>query len=120
MAYSSELAEKVRRHLSQFPDLDITEKKMFSGISFLVNEKMCIGVAASNLMVRFDPLQQSQIELRPGYLPMIMRGKHLKGYAYVAEEGYVNPGDLSDWVKLCLDYNPLARSSKKRNKKKSE
>lgn len=114
MPYNYELAEKIRRFLSQYPDLDITEKKMFSGISFLVNEKMCVGVSNDTIMVRFNPEKQNLIESLPGYNPMIMKGKHLIGYAYVSEEGYVNPKDFAYWVKLCLEYNPLAKSSKKR------
>ena len=114
MAYNIDLAEKVRKHLLQFVELDVFEKEMFSGLCFLVNEKMCINVSEENLMLRFDPVLQTEIENRQGYLPMIMRGKHIKGYAYISEEGYSNPADLVYWIKICLEYNPRAKSSKKK------
>lgn len=114
MAYNKDLAERVRKHLSQFQELDITEKKMFGGISFLVNEKMCVGVSDDNLMLRYNPSKQNEAELKPGYIPMIMRGKHLNGYAYVSEEGYVNPHDFVDWIIFCLSFNAEAKSSKKK------
>jgi TfoX/Sxy family transcriptional regulator of competence genes len=114
MAYNTDLAERVRKHLSQFPELDITEKKMFGGISFLVNEKMCVAVSDDNLMLRFNPLKQNEAELNPGYIPMIIRGKHLNGYCYVSEEGYANPHDFKDWINFCLSFNSEAKSSKKK------
>lgn len=114
MAYNTDLAERVRKHLLQFAELEITEKKMFGGISFLVNDKMCVGVTDDNLMLRYNPLNQNDAELKPGYIPMIMKGKHLKGYAYVSEEGYANPHDFKDWISFCLFFNSEAKSSKKK------
>ena len=39
MAYREELADRVRRHLQSVKNLKVEEKKMFSGLAFLVNEK---------------------------------------------------------------------------------
>ena len=53
MAYNIELANKVRERLAKVPDIEIEEKKMFSGLSFLVNGKMCINISGDNLMCRY-------------------------------------------------------------------
>ncbi|HEY8398412.1 MAG TPA: hypothetical protein VIK80_10745 [Flavihumibacter sp.] len=37
MAYDLELADRVRNYLTQLPDLNIEEKKMFAGLAFPVN-----------------------------------------------------------------------------------
>ncbi len=45
---------------------------------------------------------------------MIMRGKQLPGYCYVEPAGFRQPDDFEYWIKICLDYNPVAKASKKK------
>ncbi|WP_312993725.1 TfoX/Sxy family protein [Chryseobacterium flavum] len=113
MAYNIELADRVRESLSLVPDIRIEEKKMFSGLSFLVNDKMCINISHDNLMCRYNPDLEDEVSEKKGFLPMIMKGKQLKGYCYVEPTGFQKPDDFEYWIKLCLDYNPMAKSSKK-------
>jgi hypothetical protein len=120
MAYDTKLADKVRAYVAQFPQLEIDEKKMFSGLAFIINGKMCINVSGDNLMCRYDPALTTDITNRKGYLPMIMKGKELKGYCYVEPAGFKNKKDFEFWVNLCLDFNDAAKSSKKTNKTKKD
>lgn len=113
MPYDLKLADKVREYLAKFPKLKIEEKKMFSGLTFMINGKMCICVSCENLMCRFDPLLTSQIAKRKGFLPMIMKGKEYQGYCYVAQPGFKSQKDFEFWVHVCLDFNGKAKSSKK-------
>lgn len=119
MAYNEKLADRVREALADLPN--ITEKKMFSGLAFLVNDKMCINVSGEELMCRFDPVLQDDVSEKRGYRSMIMKGKELKGYCYVSEEGFKPKKDFDYWINLCLDFNSKAKSSKKKttNKKKA-
>ena len=103
MAYNQNLADKVREALKALPNVE--EKKMFSGLAFLVDEKMCINVSGDHLMCRFDPALQEKVAARKGYQPMIMKGRELRGYCYVSEEGYSAKKDFDYWIGLCLDYN---------------
>lgn len=114
MAYSEHLTDRVREYLAQFHELEIIEKKMFRGLAFIVNGKMCINISGENLMCRFDPAIAEDISLKKGFLPMIMRGKELKGYCYVEQSGYKNNKDFEFWMKLCLDFNTRAKASKKK------
>lgn len=114
MAYSIELADRVRERLSEIPDLEIKEKKMFSGLSFLVNDKMCINISHDQLMCRYDPDLEEEVSERIGFLPMIMKGKQLKGYCYVEPVGFQKQPDFEYWIKICLDYNAAAKASKKK------
>lgn len=114
MAYDIQLADRIREYLIKFPQLKIHEKKMFSGIVFMVNGKMCVNVSGENLMCRFDPALQQEVAERQGYHPMIMKGKELNGYCYVDPSGYRSRKDFEYWVDLCLDYNERAKVSKKR------
>lgn len=44
MAYNTNLADNVREYLAKIPNLNFTEKKMFGGLAFLVDVKMCVNV----------------------------------------------------------------------------
>ena len=105
MAYDTDLADKVRAYLTVIPGLTIEEKRMFGGLTFLVNGKMCINVSDDNLMCRFDPAGLAEVSQRKGFLPMVMKGKTLSGYGYVSPEGYNQPDDFSYWIDLCLRFN---------------
>lgn len=70
-------------------------------------------------MCRFDPELTEQLSEKTGFLPMFMKGKELKGYCYVAPDGYKNRKDFEFWISLCLDFNDEAKSSKRDRKKNS-
>lgn len=116
MAYDNNLAIRVRKYLSEIEEFQIEEKKMFGGLAFMVNDKMCINVGDNQLMCRFDPKLKEQLSEKTGFLPMIMKGKEFKGYCYVDPIGYKSKKDFEFWMKLCLDFNEMAKSSKKRKK----
>ncbi len=111
MAFNDELAGRVRELLKDEPN--VTEKRMFGGLAFLVNDKMCINVGGDNLMCRFDPLLKKELAAKKGYEPTIMKGREMSGYCDVNPEGTTSEKDLKYWVDLCLEYNKVAKSSKK-------
>jgi len=114
MTYDTKLADRIREYLVQFPELEIEEKKMFRGLTFMVNGKMCVSVSGTNLMCRFDPALTEELAEKKGFLPMIMKGKEYKGYCYVEPAGFQSRKDFESWIRLCLSYNGKAKSSKKR------
>ncbi len=115
MAYSEKIAERVRKILSNTGK--VSEKKMFGKLAFMVNGKMCVTVGADKIMCRIDPSVYSEVILRKGCSPMIMRGREYKGFLYVDENSIDNKKDLDYWIKLSLDYNKVARSAKTGRKK---
>ena len=117
MAYDTTLADRIREYLAKIPKLKVVEKEMFRGLTFMVKGKMCVCVSGDNLMCRFDPALQEEVSDRNGFLPMIMKGKNLKGYCYVDPTGFKSKKDFEYWVGLCLDFNERAKSSKKKKSK---
>jgi len=111
MAYNEKLAEKIREALGHLDQVE--EKKMFRGLTFMVNGKMCISVSGEELMCRFHPSRQETVAEKKGFRPMIMKGKFLKGYAYISKPGFQSKKDLDYWIGLCLEFNKEAKSSKK-------
>jgi TfoX N-terminal domain len=116
MAYDEKLATRIRAYLEQFPKLKIEEKKMFRGLAFMINGKMCVNVSGENLMCRFDPSLQAEIAKRKGFGPMKMKGRELTGYCYVAPDGFKAKKDFEYWLGLCLEFNDKAKSSKRKRK----
>src|SRR5690606_17742508 len=108
MAYSSTLADRIRAYLAEVPGLKIEEKKMFGGLAFMVDAKMCVCVSGENLMCRFDPVLQESIAARKGFQEMIMKGRVYKGYCLVSPEGVRTDKDFGYYMNLCLDYNKRA------------
>jgi hypothetical protein len=113
MAYDIKLVDKVREYLAEIPDLDINEKEMFSVLNFMVNGKTCICVSGENLMLRFDPKLQEELAEKNGYETMLMKGKEYKGYCYINPDGFKDKKDFEYFLNLCLEYNKVAKSSKK-------
>jgi len=113
MPFNETLADRVRHHLSS-KQVKFTEKKMFGGLCFLVNEKMLVGVEKNRLMARIDPEDEAVAMKRNGAKPMDFTGKVMKGYLFVDDTAVDMDDDLEYWLSLCLKYNPKARSSKKK------
>lgn len=114
MAYDEKLASRLREYF--LPLKKVEEKKMFGGVCFMLDDKMCVGVSKDRLLVRFDPALQEQIIEKDGVEPMDFTTKTMKGYAFVAPEVLKNKKQLDYWVHLAIDYNPRAMSSKKSKK----
>jgi hypothetical protein len=116
MAYDSSIANRVSDVLLA-RRVSFETKAMMGGLCFMVNDKMCLGVADSRLMVRLDPAMQDECLLRPGCKPMDFTGRPMRGYVFVHPEGIESDARLRYWVDLALAFNPKAKSSKKRSKR---
>ena len=112
MAYSENLAEKVRNAIMTTSGVE--EKRMMGGLTFMVNGKMCVGVAKQDLMVRLDPAVYDTALKRKGCREMDFTGRPTRGFVFVSPEGIKTKRDLDYWVRLALDFNKRAKASKKR------
>ena len=107
------IAERVALALKQ-KGVAFNEKKMMGGICFMVNDKMCMGTIKGLLMARIDPDIYEKALKKKGCREMDFTGKPMRGYVFVEPEGIDNDSDLMYWVNLCLEFNPKAKSSKKK------
>ena len=80
----------------------------------MVDDKMCLGIVKDELMARVGPDAENEALKMKGSRPMDFTGRPMKGYLFVSEEGIDMEEDLEKWVQLCLDFNPQAKSSKKK------
>ena len=113
MAYNEKLADRVREIIAVTHNIT-EEKKMFGGLCFMVNDKMCVGVEKERLMVRLDPVKYDKVMEKEGCMPMDFTGKIMKGYVFVDIAALNTKKKLEYWIKLALDYNKIAKTSKKK------
>ena len=113
MPYNEKLADRIRELIS-VSHKNIDEKKMFGGLCFMVNDKMCVGVEQERLMVRLDPAKYDEVMEKEGCKPMDFTGKVMKGFVFVDVDALNTKKKLEYWVKLALDYNKIAKASKKK------
>ncbi|MEP6713041.1 MAG: TfoX/Sxy family protein [Ferruginibacter sp.] len=113
MAYSEKLAGRTRELIS-LTHKNVEEKKMFGGLCFMVDEKMCVGVETNRLMVRIDPAKFDEAMEKEGCKPMDFTGKVMKGFVFVDIDALTTKKKLEYWIRLALEYNKIAKSSKKK------
>ncbi len=113
MAYDEKLADRIREMIAE-THKNIEEKKMFGGLCFMVNDKMCVGVEQERLMVRLDPAKYDEVLEKEGCRPMDFTGKVMKGYVFVDTDVLRTKKQLQYWINLALDYNKIAKASKKK------
>ena len=113
MAYNEKLADRTREIIS-LSHQNVEEKKMFGGLCFMVNGKMCVGVEQERLMVRLDPKRYDEAMEKEGCMPMDFTGKIMKGYVFVDIDSLNTKKKLEYWVKLALEFNKKAKASKKK------
>jgi TfoX/Sxy family transcriptional regulator of competence genes len=95
MAYDETLAARVRTLLAGRSD--VSERKMFGGLTFMVAGNMCCGVLGDELIVRLDPEREDEALARPHARPMDFTGRPMRGFVTVHPEGL--EGDrLERWV----------------------
>ena len=116
MPFNEKLADRVREIIA-ISHKNVEEKKMFAGLCFMVNDKMCVGIHDDRIMVRLDPAVFDEVIEKVGCVPMNFTGKIMRGFVFVDEDVLKTKKQLEYWVKLGLDYNQFAKSSKKPAKK---
>ena len=96
MAYDETLAERIRIALRARDD--VSERKMFGGIAFMVRDRMAVGVVRDDLMVRVGPEGNDEALAQPHARPMDFTGKPMRGMVYVAPAGVATDADLARWI----------------------
>ena len=114
MAYDEQLAARVRGWFGE-RKVAFEEKRMMGGLCFLVKGKMCVGVEKERLMARIDPSGYDAALRRKGCVPMDFTGRPMRGFVFVNPAGLTTIGELNEWLKLALEFNPKAKAAKKKS-----
>lgn len=95
MAYDEQLAARVRTLLAN--RTDVSERKMFGGLTFMVGGNMCCGVNGNELIVRLDPEHEDEALARPHARPMDFTGRPMRGFITIRPDG-LKGRRLNRWV----------------------
>ena len=114
MAYNEKLAEKIRAALSGQKNL--TEKKMFGGIAFMIDEKMCVGVDKDDIIIRCAPEETDELLSKKGARVFdLSGGRPMKGWLLVGPEGVSAKKDFDWWLSKAIEGNKQAKPPKKKS-----
>lgn len=103
MSYDEDLANRIRELIAAEPDL--TEKKMFGGLAFLIGGHMSVAVSRQGgLMLRCDPAETDALRAKPHAGPMVMRGREMDGWLRVEADGVSTKRQLQRWVTRGVSY----------------
>ena len=103
MAYDEDLAHRIRALLAGDPD--VTEKRMFGGLAFLVRGKMSVAASGQGgLMVRVAHEETETLIGKPHARHFEMRGRAMQGWLRVDTEGVATKMQLEPWVRRGVAY----------------
>ncbi|MBV8712998.1 MAG: TfoX/Sxy family protein [Solirubrobacterales bacterium] len=103
MAYDEGLAERIRALLAS--EGDVTEKKMFGGLAFLVGGNMSVSASGQGgLLLRCEPAQTADLVQEPHASTAVMRGRAMEGWLRVDAEGVQSDEELRKWVARGVGY----------------
>jgi len=102
MAFSEELAERIRQRLARRKSVE--EKKMFGGVGFLLSGNLLVGVWKDSLIVRLGPDEGEEALNEPHVKEFDITGRAMKGWVLVAPEGVEADDELSGWVQRAVKF----------------
>lgn len=119
MAFSEYQKERIERIL-QKKIKHYEGKKFMGGYCFFVDDKMCVGLdidkhtGKDRLMARIGEGIMKTALTKPACKPMDITGKPMRGFVFVDPSGFDSESDLEYWIQLALNFNPFAKSSKRK------
>jgi TfoX/Sxy family transcriptional regulator of competence genes len=103
VAYDEDLADRIRRLIGGEPDL--TERKMFGGLAFLIGGNMAIAASGEGgAMIRVDPQESEALVATTNASLVEMRGRAMPGWLRVSSGDLRTDGELSPWVERGVGY----------------
>ena len=102
MAFDAGLAERIREALAETPN--VTERKMFGGLAFMVHGYMFVGIVGNTLMARVGADYYPQALKQKHVREMDFTGKPMKGYVYIAPAGFETDNNLAQWIERCRQF----------------
>jgi TfoX/Sxy family transcriptional regulator of competence genes len=103
MAYDEELTDRIRQLIGSEPE--VTEKKMFGGLAFLIRGNMAIAASSEGgAMVRVDPAQSDALVAATKATLVNMRGRDMPGWLRVSSDDLRTDDQLTPWVEMGTEY----------------
>lgn len=114
--YNEQIANRIRNIFDQMA-VEYEEKKMFGGLSFMVNDKMCCGILKGELVIRIPRDRFDEILKKPHVREMDFTGRTMKSLLYIEEKGFNTDKAMKQWLEIGLEF---VNSPDTKPRKKSE
>src|SRR5262245_49428594 len=101
MAYDEGLADRIRETISARSD--VSEKKMFGSLCFLIAGNLALCVRDDELLVRLDPEEAEAAMAEDGVRQAVMGDREMKGWIFVSSERTEDDEGLAEWVDAGAD-----------------
>ena len=103
MAYDEALADRIRMVLADEPE--VTEKKMFGGLAFLIGGNMAVSASGQGgMLLRVDPARTDALINEPHVRRFEMRGREMDGWLRVDPKAVESDAELRRWVAHGVEY----------------
>ena len=103
MSFDEDLAARIREIIGG--EADLTEKRMFGGLAFLIGGNMAISASGQGgVLVRVDPAKGVELAGRPHAQVAVMRGREMPGWLRVEADGVQSRAQLQRWVEEGVGY----------------
>ncbi len=101
MAYNENLADRIRAKITA--QTGLKEKKMFGGLSFLINGNMSVGVHGDEMIVRLAPDQTDSALSKPHTRLFNLTGRPIQGWILVKADA-LNQEELANWINIGVNF----------------
>jgi TfoX/Sxy family transcriptional regulator of competence genes len=108
MPFDEALGERIAAALRR-GGIDFAEKRMFGGLGFMINDKMCVGIVKDQLMVRVLDEKYTDVLRLPHVRPMDFTGRPMKGFVYVSSDGLQDEDSLQKWLELGIEFSKFGK-----------
>ena len=102
MAFDEGLGDRIRILLGDDPD--VSERRMFGGLAFMVAGNMACGVIGDDVLVRVGRDAYDAMVRVPFAGPMEMGDRTMGGFVVVDGEGVAEDDQLEEWVERGAGY----------------
>jgi TfoX/Sxy family transcriptional regulator of competence genes len=103
VAYDEDLANRIRELVSG--QANLTEKKMFGGLAFLIGGHMAISASGQGgVLVRVDPRDTDKLVSSSSAQIAVMQGRQMDGWLRVGPEQVRTKAQLAKWVTIGTAY----------------
>jgi hypothetical protein len=79
---------------------DLSAKKMFGGMAWLLHGNMCVGIWHDSLVVRCGPADWPEHLKKPHVREMDITGRSMKGWLLVDAEAIATEKGLGKWLEV--------------------
>jgi hypothetical protein len=103
MAYDEVLAGRIRELIG--PDPELTEKKMFGGLAFLIRGHMAISASGQGgVLVHVAPERTGELIATTAATVAVMQGREMDGWLRIGPDNVATDADLSRWVEIGIGH----------------